>query len=429
MADDRERCDLAVIGTGMAGMAAALFAVRRGLDTLQVGIAGAMDFASGLIDLCGVHPVGSGAVVEDPWEAIARLSESEPLHPYARLEPDAIRSAMDEVLALLDAGGLAYYRDPLRNQTAITPVGTLKPTYAVPRSMRPGIEALAQRRPGLLVDFAGLKGFSARQIAAALAPRWPGLETARLPFPGERGELYPERIARALEAAPVRAELAAGIGPLLGRAAAVGLPAVLGVSRTALVCADLERRLGVPVFEIPTMLPAVAGLRLRETFEQALPPLGLRPLMHHRVWRARRRADGDWELEAGREGIERTIQARAVLLASGRFLGQGLHADREGIRETIFDLPVKQPPDRSGWHDKRLFAPGGHPVNRAGLAVDRRFSPLDPRGAPVYDNLFAAGAILADQDWMRQKCGSGLAIATAFGAVRAAAERLGRTAG
>lgn len=33
----------------------------------------------------------------------------------------------------------------------------------------------------------------------------------------------------------------------------------------------------------------------------------------------------------------------------------------------------------------------------------------------------AAGAILAHQDWVRRKCGSGLAIATAYGAVRACA--------
>ena len=32
-------CDLAVIGAGMAGMAASLFAANRGIDTVQIGIA------------------------------------------------------------------------------------------------------------------------------------------------------------------------------------------------------------------------------------------------------------------------------------------------------------------------------------------------------------------------------------------------------
>ena len=38
---------------------------------------------------------------------------------------------------------------------------------------------------------------------------------------------------------------------------------------------------------------------------------------------------------------------------------------------------------------------------------------------PAFKLLFVAGSILAHQDWMRMKCGSGLAIATAYGAVNA----------
>jgi glycerol-3-phosphate dehydrogenase subunit B len=94
-----------------------------------------------------------------------------------------------------------------------------------------------------------------------------------------------------------------------------------------------------------------------------------------------------------------------------------LHADRHGIRETIFNLPVHQPSERALWHERNFFHPSGHAVNRAGVAVDGDFRPVDGSGKPLYDNLFAAGTILAHQDWMRQKCGSGLSIATAYGAV------------
>jgi glycerol-3-phosphate dehydrogenase subunit B len=38
-------------------------------------------------------------------------------------------------------------------------------------------------------------------------------------------------------------------------------------------------------------------------------------------------------------------------------------------------------------------------------------------GHPAFANLFAAGIILAHQDWTRMKCGSGLSVATAYGAV------------
>jgi glycerol-3-phosphate dehydrogenase subunit B len=44
---------------------------------------------------------------------------------------------------------------------------------------------------------------------------------------------------------------------------------------------------------------------------------------------------------------------------------------------------------------------------------------LDRKGRTASENLYAAGSILAHHDWMRMKCGSGLAIATAYAAVNA----------
>ena len=53
-------------------------------------------------------------------------------------------------------------------------------------------------------------------------------------------------------------------------------------------------------------------------------------------------------------------------------------------------------------------------------------APSDEQGRCLYPNLFAAGSILAHQDWIRQKCGSGLAIASAYAAVRASKTVLGQ---
>ena len=84
----------------------------------------------------------------------------------------------------------------------------------------------------------------------------------------------------------------------------------------------------------------------------------------------------------------------------------------------MFDLPVTQPESRTLWHREQFLDPRGHAVNSAGLSVDESFRPLDENGRPMYDNLYAAGSILAGQDWMRMKCGAGLAIATAYKAVQ-----------
>jgi len=105
-------------------------------------------------------------------------------------------------------------------------------------------------------------------------------------------------------------------------------------------------------------------------------------------------------------------------------MGGGLHADRRGVRETLFDLPVHQPEGREGWHRQDFLDPKGHPVNRAGLEIDDSFRPLAASGRPAHAHLFAAGSILAHQDWIRMKCGAGLSIATAYGAVQGAVKAL-----
>ncbi len=421
MAEDRAdlTCDLMVIGSGMAGMAAGLFAAQQQIDTVQVGISGEITFASGLLDLLGVHPIAEGRLWQDPWEGISRLIQDEPRHPYARVGIAAIRQALQAFLSFLQKAGYAHVTAVDTNLEVLTPAGTIKPTYALPHTMSAGCIALAHRAACLLVDFHGLKGYSARQIAACLAPQWPQLQTVRLAFPESKGELYTERMARALENPAIRQKLAAAIKPHVGGATVVGLPAVLGIHRCHQVVADLQQSLGRSIFEVPTMMPSVAGLRLRELFEQQLPAMGIRALYQQRVLRASPMSNGRWLLDVGADTTERRISARAVVLCSGRFFGKGLQADRGHIRETIFNLPLYQPSDRAAWHHKDLLHPHGHPLNRAGLAVDRCFRPVDARGRTLHPNLFVAGSILAHQDWVRQKCGSGLAIATAYGAIQA----------
>ena len=193
----------------------------------------------------------------------------------------------------------------------------------------------------------------------------------------------------------------------------------MGVSRAHQVFTDIQSAIGVPVFEIPTMLPAVSGLRLRECLERELPRMGVRTRYQQKVLALPHIGGGAITAAVGGETTEALVRAKSVVLASGRFLGQGLHADRHAIRETIFDLPVHQPGHRTRWHRKQLFDRAGHPIHQAGLVVDTLQRPCDAQGHSIHSNLFAAGSILAHQDWIRQKCGSGLAIASAYAAVRA----------
>jgi len=414
------QCELTVIGTGIAGMASALFAANRGLPTVLVGSTGEIIFASGLLDLMGVYPIQEKKSWRDPWAGIDALVRGIPNHPYARLKKEDIRAAFEEVLSFLQDAGLPYCIHMNRNAEVLTPLGIVKSTYCVPQTMWSGVEALKERRACLLIDIRGLKGFSARQIAAAFRNEWPDLRTTRITFPGTGhvSEVYTEHMANALVVSQNREKLARAVRPHVKDAQAVGMPAILGLYRSNEVLADLEKLIEVPVFEIPTIPPSVPGLRLREAFERGLRAKGVEYFSQKRVLEVNHSGEGDFELGIGNMTTEHTVQSKAVILASGRFIGGGLHADRKRIRETIFDLPVHQPGSRTEWHREDFLDPRGHPINRAGLEIDNAFRPLDNSRRPAFETLFAAGSILAHHDWKRMKCGSGLGIATAFAAVK-----------
>ncbi len=415
-----QKYELAIIGTGLTGMAAAVFAVNRGISTVILGSLDESWFTGGLIDLMGVHPIGKGKTWRDPWAAIEAVAEDIPGHPYARLRREDIKVALQEFYAFLSDAGLPYCYHEDRNSNLITAFGGVKTTHGVPQTMWPGVTALSRKAPCLIVDLQGLKGFSARLLAERLKAQWPGLKTLSIPsiYSERVHEINPIPLAHDLEIAEHRQRFADLIRPHVKDVEFVGLPAVLGIHQAEAVVHEFGERLGKPVFEIPAMPPSIPGIRLKEAFLRYLPAKGVHCLFQKHVLKAVPTVDREFSLDVGRTEHEATIRADGVLLATGRFLGGGLQSDHATIKESIFDLPVFQPAERKHWHSDCFFEPGGHTVNQAGLETDAMLRPLDADGRPAFEKLFAAGIILAHQDWTRMKCGSGLSVATAYGAVK-----------
>jgi glycerol-3-phosphate dehydrogenase subunit B len=411
--------DLAVIGSGLAGLAAGVYAVNRGIDAARVGSTGALAYTTGYLDFLGTA-LHERSFYAEPREGLPALREAFPGHPYARLSETHIETAFKEFLACLAEAGLPYSCQG-GNLVALSPMGTLKSTYAVPATMLAGVEAYAARTPCLLADFTGLKAFSAKGIAATLRPVWPEIRPCTLQFPDLdwAGELYPEAMARCLEVPATREALADRLMPQLGAVRCVGLPAVLGIHNSAAVREHLSSLLGLPVFEIPTLPPGVPGIRLRENVDDVLRAKGM-TLFAQRYAFAVRRAGELFHIDIGENAPEVTLSARNLILATGRFLSGGLLADRVwGVSEPLLRIPVKAPKNRACWHKDDYFDPQGHPLNRAGIVTDDAFRPLDASGNPLAPNLYAVGSILADQDWVREKSGAGIALATALKAVEA----------
>jgi glycerol-3-phosphate dehydrogenase subunit B len=118
-------------------------------------------------------------------------------------------------------------------------------------------------------------------------------------------------------------------------------------------------------------------------------------------------------------GRARVHAADAVVLDSGGLASGGLELDSHGVlRETVLGLPVTGPsPETWRGLSPRFLDP--QPLLAAGVVVDEGLRPLDPSGRPVYENLHAAGDVLAGALPWREKSGEGLAIAGGFAAASA----------
>lgn len=412
--------ELAVIGSGLTGMAASIYAINRGISTSLAGNTGAIAYTTGYLDLLGKADPSSCTIFADPWQAIASLRENQPHHPFARVTDEEIRLGFEEFTAFITSCGIKYSSPQEHNVMALTPAGTSKPTFSVPATMQAGVEAFAAKKHCTIVDFRGLRGFSAGQFVANLQSEWPRLEAARVTFPNmEHGEIYAEVMARALEVPANREALAQEIKAVAGESEVIGVPAVLGMHNPDEVMADLARLIGLPIFEIPTMPPSVPGIRLREMFEQVFPQKGLTLVPQQKVTAVDFKAE-QIQLSLRDNFGPITILAKTVLLATGRFLSGGLQAQHDGISEPLLGLHVSQSDSRDDWYRQYYMDRAGHAIHLAGIEVDDQFRPVDAHGKIVDKRLFAAGVMLAHQDWIRGRCGAGVALATAYRAVNEA---------
>jgi len=421
--------DVAVIGCGLSGLAAAQFAADKGCTAAIVGASGATDFCSGLFDLLGALP-GEETPREDPWQALEKLGQRFPAHPLHKPGAESVARALERFGDVLASQGVEYTGFGGQNVLVPTQLGTLRPAYRVPATMWPGIKTRTNNAPCLILDMEGMKDFDAEGMVAALGESWAGARSDTLPGVGRDPEAGLHLLARSLENVRNLGELARSVRSRLREGEAVGLPAVLGIHDPDGIKRRFQEMVGAPVFEIPTLPNPVPGARIREAVHNSLrQEEALRTMIPGRVLRGRARGENDFLLQTDRREPEELIRSSAVVLASGRFLGHGLQGEREGLREPLFRLPVAQPETRSAWHSPDLFHPEGHCLDRAGLETDTRFRPVDWQGRPIYSGLYAIGSILAHADWMRFKCGAGVCLSSAWVAAEGIAADLGLCSG
>jgi glycerol-3-phosphate dehydrogenase subunit B len=410
--------DTVVVGAGLAGLCAALRLSEQGQKVLVVARgAGAIHLAPATIDVLGY--IGEERV-ERPANSLDKLVARSPGHPYGRLSPEVLRGSLEwfrqRVVTLGYAGSLE------ENLLLPTAIGVAKPSALAPRTMLGG-----DLRDGGSFVFVGLRGF--KDFHPTLLADNLGHARLRLPLAARAivleppsalvGDLGGRLLADRFDNHNLGEWLAGSLERSLEPDERVGLPAVLGRRRADHILQELESRLGRHVFEVPTPPPSVPGMRLFDTLTAALREAGARLVIGATVVGATAGGGRIEAVDVASAAGTVSHRARSVVLASGGFASGGLELDSWGTtRETVFDLPVAGVPDTG----RPRFLPryfDAQPLAGAGVAVDELLRPVNSSGGPVYKNLYAAGAVLCGAVSWKEKSGTGISVATGYGAAQA----------
>ncbi|MGI8999687.1 MAG: FAD-binding protein, partial [Candidatus Limnocylindria bacterium] len=115
------------------------------------------------------------------------------------------------------------------------------------------------------------------------------------------------------------------------------------------------------------------------------------------------------------EAASRTLRIAgdAFVLATGGIGGAGIRAHHDGsLHERVFGLPVVAP-TRDVWFSDDPLTP--HPLETAGIKVDATLTPAE------LDNVRVIGSALAGMHYLDERCGDGVALASAHQAARSLA--------
>lgn len=419
------RADVVVIGAGLAGLSCAAELASSGARVFLAakGMA-ATHWTHGGVDVAGT---AGARTSRDGVDALATV----PGHPYAVLAPD-VEAAIDGHLARAAAAGLPMHGSL---DTALVPIptalGGLRPAAILPVAQAAALHPWGNDGL-LLVGFRGFRDawatYAARNLAASDWPGRPGvIRGVEVELPGleELRNLNARSLARLFEDRAWRAPALEAIARAVPEGPwRVGVPAVLGMAAHEQVFADAETAIGHRVIEIQSLPPSIPGLRLYDALRGVILAAGGRVQVGFDVVEVERR--GRRIVAVHTEAASRTLRVIAdqFVLATGGIGGEGIRALPDGtLRERVFGLAVAAPP-RDRWFSDDPLVP--HPLEAAGVRTDESLRPLEARGNVAFDNVRVIGSALAGMHYLEQRCGDGVALASAHAAARRLA--LGRAA-
>lgn len=402
--------DTVIIGGGLAGLLCGIRLSENGQRCAIVSRGqSALNFSSGSLDLLSRLP--DGQAVSDLTAGVDALQRMQSEHPYALLGAEKVRHYAKMTQTMLADCGLTLKGEADTPHMRVTPLGTFRQAWLSPD------EIPLQPTNDIAIGVVGICGFLDFQpqlAAASLRKHGMNATAEEITLPvldrvrDNPSEFRAVNIARVLDVAENFDELYRALLPLSRQYDVLYFPACIGLQDST-VFTRLNQQLSCPLRLLPTLPPSVPGTRMQSRLQQRFIQSGGTWMPGDEVIRA--------DMEKGRvtqlwtrKHEDIPLRPRHVVLASGSFFNNGLIAERDRIREAIFDLDVLQSPGRESWYRDNVF--DAQPWQQFGVITDATLH-AQRQGATL-DNLYVVGSVLGGFDAVAQGCGGGVCAVTAL---------------
>ncbi|MBI4208629.1 MAG: FAD-binding protein [Deltaproteobacteria bacterium] len=325
----------------------------------------------------------------------------------------------------LESGGLILEGGWTEDLSLMNEMGNIqRPAFAL-QSLARGDLAQWKGQRVALVDLEGLHHFPLERMREGILKNFGGLKQTDIEIRSLRfrewssfGAVPLEVVSRGMDEVDLAMKLAQKIRDLVRRERfdRVGLPPILGVERHVEVYSIVQEIVEYPCFEWLPFSSGVVGLRWQRGIDPVLDKRGIermeakvvQPVSH------KQRLSGVYvETSQGRSVLE----AQNFILATGKFLGGGIPSSPPW-KESIFGAPIYLGKElmgsRSAYSYLNPLALQPQPIFACGLRVDERMRPLNEEGSPLFENLHAAGSLLAEHDDTGSTGGMGCALASGY---------------
>jgi glycerol-3-phosphate dehydrogenase subunit B len=410
-----------VIGAGLAGLTSAWQVAKRGKRVKVISKGwGATHWHAGCVDVLGYQAGAGLQPVENLHQAVDILIEQNPHHPYALAGEQGIKLSLEALKDEFKECGYPLHGSLESNWLLPTALGSFRPTCLAPETMIAG----DIHQPGalLIIGFEGFLDFYPDLIAHNLEIQ--GISAfshlISLKTLQSRRMVTSRGLANWFETPDFRNEVAQAIKSQTmhinwQKIHRIGVPAVLGINNSLEIKSDLERQLGLPIFEIPTLPPSIPGIRLHNILMKSIQKNGGQVFEGMQV--VGYTSSGNTISSVLSESASRRIHhlASHYILASGGVLGGGIQVDsNHHSKEVIFNLPVQAPTEPLDWFNPEFLGETGHPYFQGGIQVDHQFKPFNYNNRAQFENLHAIGELLAHCDSLQERSLEGIALVSGF---------------